>query len=241
MAKGLKYKRVLLKVSGEGLGRGSGTGLNGQDVDAVAQEVKSVHETGAQVAMVVGGGNFIRGRQLIAEAPHIQEATAHYMGMLSTVLNAMALQDTLEGIGVPTRVQSALPVDRVCEKFIRRRCIRHMDKGRVVILAGGTGNPFVTTDTGAAQRALEINANALLKATQVDGVYSSDPQKDKSAKRYDHLTYDTVINERLAVMDISAVDLCQQHGLPIVVFRLKETGNMRRVVLGEAIGTVISA
>jgi len=233
-----KYKRVLLKISGEGFGQPGGFGIEGQALERVAREIKSVTGEGAQVVVVVGGGNFIRGDQL-ARTAGIQAATAHYMGMLGTVMNALALQDTLEAMGVETRVQSALTMDRVCEMFIRRRCIRHLEKGRVVILAAGTGNPFVTTDTCAAQRAIEINADVVLKATKVDGVYTADPQQEADAQLFRRLTYNEVIDQRLKVMDVSAVDLCQQGGVPIIVFNLTKPGNMSAAVRGEKVGTII--
>jgi len=188
--------------------------------------------------VVVGGGNLVRGAVIAKDSP-IEETTGHYMGMLATLINALAVQDTLESLGVSTRVQSALAIDAVCEHFIRRRAIRHLEKGRVVIFAGGTGNPFVTTDTGAALRAAEVRADALLKATKVDGVYTADPVSDPTATRIERLTYNEMIDRRLGVMDVSAIDLCQRSGIPIIVLDLKKTGNMRAVVLGEGIGTLI--
>ena len=235
-----KYRRVVLKVSGEGLCAAQGQGLDGAELKRVAEEIRSVTELAVQVVVVVGGGNFIRGEAL-AKAEGIQPATAHYMGMLATVLNGLALQETLEKMGLETRVQSAIAIDRVCEKFMRRRCLRHLEKGRVVVLTGGTGNPFVTTDTCAAQRAVELDAEVLLKATKVDGVYSADPVTDPAAKLYDQLSYQQVIERRLAVMDLSAFDLCRQHGVPIVVFNLRQKGNMAAVVQGRKIGTVVGA
>ncbi len=235
-----RYKRVLLKVSGEGLCGPGKSGIDGDELARLAGEIKLVVELGVQVCVVVGGGNIIRGSAL-AQCTAIDEATAHYMGMLATVINALAVQDTLESLGVPTRVQSALPVQNVCENFIRRRAIRHMEKGRVVIFASGTGNPFVTTDTGAALRAAEVRADVLLKATKVDGVYTADPVVDPSATRIDRLTYNQVIDRRLKVMDVSAVDLCQRSGIPIVVLDLRKPGNMRAVVVGDGIGTLIDA
>ncbi len=232
------YRRVLLKISGEGLCAPNRTGIDGAELKRLANEIKLVVELGVQLAVVVGGGNIVRGSTIAKDSP-IEEATGHYMGMLATVINAIAVQDTLESIGVPTRVQSAIAVDRVCEKFIRRRAVRHLEKGRVVIFGGGTGNPFVTTDTGGALRASEIAADVLLKATKVDGVYTADPMTDPDAKRIDHLTYDEVINRRLGVMDVSAVDLCQRTGIPIIVFNLRKKGNMRAVVMGEDVGTAI--
>jgi uridylate kinase len=235
-----KYKRVLLKVSGEGLCGAGKTGIDGEELRLLAHELKQVHDLGVQVCVVVGGGNIVRG-SVIARNTSIEETTGHYMGMLATIINALAVQDTLEAMGVPVRVQSALPVHNVCENFIRRRAIRHMEKGRIVIFAGGTGNPFVTTDTGAALRAAEVRADVLLKATKVDGVYTADPVKDPSAQRLEHLTYNQVIDQRLAVMDLSAVDMCQRSGVPIVVLDLKKPGNMRAVVEGSGRGTLIDA
>lgn len=234
-----KYRRVMLKISGEGLCKEGGQGLDGEELRRVATEIAQVAELGVQLAVVVGGGNFLRGSTISAEA-NVQEVSGHYMGMLATVINALALQDTLELMGLDTRVQSAIQVDRVCEKFIRRRAIRHLEKGRVVILAGGTGNPFVTTDSCAALRAVELGAEVLLKATKVDGVFSDDPVTNPNASFYDHLTYNQVIDQRLKVMDLSAVDMCQRNGVPIVVFNLRQTGNMREVVTSaEPIGTLI--
>ncbi len=233
-----KYHRVLLKISGEGLCSPGKSGIDGAALKQLADEIKLVIDLRVQVGVVVGGGNIIRGSNIARESP-IEETTGHYMGMLATVINALAVQDTLESLGVPTRVQSALPVQNVCENFIRRRAIRHMEKGRVVIFAGGTGNPFVTTDTGAALRAAEVRAEVLLKATKVDGVYTSDPVRDPGATRIEHLTFNEVIDKRLAVMDLSAVDLCQRSGIPIIVLSLREPGNMRDIVLGKGRGTLI--
>lgn len=235
-----KYKRVILKISGEGLCPAGGSGLDGPALIGLAEQIRDVAATGAQLAVVCGGGNFIRGSDLVRTTP-IHAPTAHYMGMLGTVLNALALQDTLESLGLETRVQSAIAIDRVCEKFIRRRCLRHLEKGRVIILAAGTGDPFVTTDTAAALRAAELSADVILKATKVDGVYSADPMKVPDAELYTHLTYDEVIDRRLEVMDFGAVNLCRQNGVAIVVFNLREPGNMSRVVRGEPVGTTISA
>jgi len=236
----LEYRRVLLKVSGEGLCVPGSTGIDGGRLRRLAEEIKQVVDLGVQVCVVVGGGNLIRGDEIARDTP-VEEATGHYMGMLATVINALAVQDTLESMGVPTRVQSAVAVDRVCEKFIRRRAIRHLEKGRVVIFAGGTGNPFVTTDTGAALRSAEVGADVLLKATKVDGVYTADPVRDSTAQRFAHLTYNEVIDRRLGVMDVSAVDLCQRTGIPIVVLSLQEPGNMCAVVQGKGTSTLIDA
>ncbi len=233
------YERVLLKISGEGFCPPGSFGIHGEPLDRIAEEVASVVELGVQVAVVVGGGNFLRGAAFAKELK-IENAVADYMGMLATVLNALALQEALERRGHPTRVQSALSISRVCEPFIRRRALRHLEKGRVIILGAGTGNPHVTTDSCAALRAAELNADALLKATKVDGVYDADPRHDPSARRYDRLTYNQVIDGRLKVMDVSAIDVCQQHDVPIVVFNLFAPGMMRRVVMGEALGTLVT-
>ena len=207
------YRRLVLKISGEGLGPPGGLGIDGDAINGIAGEIASVMEVGSQVAVVVGGGNFLRGATL-ASKTNLHEATAHYMGMLATVINALALQDVLEGMGLQTRVQSSIAIHSACEDFIRRRCIAHLEKGRVVILAAGTGRPFVTTDTAAALASVEIGADILFKATKVNGVYTSDPNKDKNAEFVPHLTYNDVIQNRLAVMDVSAVDLCQQTQCP---------------------------
>ncbi len=234
-----KYRRVVLKISGEGFGKPGVVGIDGQSVHRISEEVMRVAKLGVQVAVVVGGGNFIRGAA-VASKSNIQGATAHYMGMLSTVINALALQDVLEDLGQPTRVQSSIAMQSVCENFIRRRCIRHLTKGRVVILAAGTGRPFVTTDTAAALAAVEISADVLIKATKVDGVFSADPAKDDKAELISALSYNEVIDGRLEVMDVSAIDMCQRHGVPIVVLSLLEQGNMEKVVLGQKIGSLIS-
>ncbi|MBN2563968.1 MAG: UMP kinase [Phycisphaerae bacterium] len=233
-----KFHRVILKISGEGFARPGGFGVDGAAVRRIAEEIVLVTKLGVQVGVVVGGGNFLRGAT-VASRVHIRETTAHYMGMLATVMNALALQDMLEDLGQPTRVQSSIAIQRACESFIHRRCIRHMEKGRVVILAGGTGRPFVTTDTAAALVAAEISADVVFKATNVDGVYSADPKKDKKAKFLPSLTYNQVINRRLKVMDVSAVDMCQRNGVPIAVFSLAKAGNMRSAVLGKKVGTRI--
>ena len=235
-----KYRRVLLKISGEGLCRPGTVGIDGERLRRLGGEIKLVVDLGVQLCVVVGGGNIVRG-SVIARDSAIEETTGHYMGMLGTVINALAIQDTLESLGVPTRVQSAVAVDRVCEKFIRRRALRHLEKGRVVIFAGGTGNPFVTTDTGAALRAAEIGADVLLKATKVDGVYTADPVTDPSATRIARLTYNEVIDKRLGVMDVSAIDMCQRNGIPILVLDLNKPGNMKAVVQGSGAGTIIDA
>jgi uridylate kinase len=232
------YKRVLLKVSGDGFCAQEGRGLEMDEVLTVARQIKTVRDHGIECAVVVGGGNILRGAQISQKG--VQRATGDYMGMLATVINAMALMDTLEKLGVPTRVLTAIEMQRVAEPFIRRRCLRHLEKGRVCILAGGTGNPYLTTDTTAALRAKEIGAEVLLKATKVDGVYSADPKKVPDAERYDRLTYLDVLNQQLKIMDMTAVSLCMETNLPILVFNLKVEGNIEKAVLGEPIGTLIT-
>jgi uridylate kinase len=232
------YKRVLLKVSGEGFCKPSAFGLDPEEVRTIARQIKEVVENGCELAIVVGGGNFLRGYQF-AQTGGATRATADYMGMVATVINALALQDCLESLGVDTRVQCAIEMKDVAEPFIRRRAIRHLEKGRVVILAGGTGNPFFTTDTCAALRANELGAKVLLKATKVDGVYSDDPNKNSSAVRYSRLKYDDVLRQGLKILDVAAITLCKDNHIPIIVFNLKREGNIRRVVAGEEIGTRI--
>ncbi len=232
------FARVILKVSGEGLCKPGGFGLDAEELERTAREVGEVHRVGVQVAVVVGGGNFLRGSTATRQA-RIPEATAHHMGMLATVINAIALQEAIEAQGPATCVMSAVPVASLCEPYVRRRCMRHLEKGRIVILAGGTGRPFVTTDTAAALAALELDAAAVLKATKVDGVYSDDPMKNPRARFYPRLSYDQVLNDRLGVMDLSAIELCRHRRIPVVVFNVKKPGNMRRVVLGEKVGTVV--
>ena len=234
------YKRVLLKISGEGFCHENGFGIEASELENIARQCVEVARTGVQLAVVVGGGNFIRGATF-SEQGHIPRATADYMGMLATVLNALALQETMEKMGPPTRVQSAIGIYSVCESFIRRRAIRHLEKGRIVILAAGTGNPYFTTDTCAALRATELAADVLLKATKVDGVYSADPNKDKNASLYNEISYDQVLRDKLAVMDLTAITLCMERKIPLVVFNLKTPGNIARVVRGEKVGTRISA
>jgi uridylate kinase len=232
-----KYRRVLLKVSGEAL-MGTGTyGIDVATVDRIAADVKDAVRAGTQVCMVVGGGNIFRG--LSGAAKGIDRATADYMGMLATVMNALALQAALERSGTPSRVQSAIPMSSVCEPYIRRRAIRHMEKGRVVIFAAGTGNPFFTTDTAAALRAAEMNCEAMLKGTQVDGVYTADPKNDPSAKRYDSLSYHEVLSRDLQVMDASAVSLSRENKIPIIVFSIHDRGSLAAVLRGEGRCTII--
>jgi len=232
------YKRVLLKISGEGFCVEGGFGIEAGELENIARQCIDVCKTGVQLAVVVGGGNFIRGATF-AEDGHIPRATADYMGMLATVLNAIALQETMEKMGQPTRVLSAISVHSVAEPFIRRRAVRHLEKGRAVVLAAGTGNPFFTTDTCAALRATEIEADVLLKATKVDGIYTADPKKDPNAKLYHNVTYPQVLEKQLRVMDLTAITLCMERKIPLVVFNLKKHGNIARVIRGEDVGTKI--
>lgn len=233
------YKRVLLKISGEGFCEESGFGIEAGELDVIAKQCVDVAKMGVQLAIVVGGGNFIRGATF-SEKGKIPRATADYMGMLATVLNAMALQETMEAMGQPTRVLSAISVYSVCEPFIRRKAVRHLEKGRTIILAAGTGNPYFTTDTCAALRATEIHADVLLKATKVDGIYSADPKKDPTAKRYSEISYEQVHRDQLRVMDLTAITLAMERKIPLVVFNMKVAGNIARVVRGEAVGTKIN-
>jgi uridylate kinase len=234
------YSRVLLKISGEGFCREGSFGIEAPELESIARECSEIAQMGVELAIVVGGGNFIRGATF-AEDGNIPRATADYMGMLATILNAVALQETMEKMGQPTRVQSAISVYSVCEPFIRRRAVRHLEKGRVLILAAGTGNPFFTTDTCAALRATEIGADVLLKATKVDGVYSADPKTHPSARLLNNITYEYVLSEKLRVMDLTAITLCMERKIPLVVFNLKTPGNVVRVVKGEDVGTKIAA
>jgi uridylate kinase len=238
MAKPLKYKRLLLKLSGEALMGANGYGIDMTVVMRIARDVQAAVEAGAEMALVVGGGNIFRG--LAGAAQGMDRANADYMGMLATVMNSLALHNALEKIGVRARVMSAIPMPSVCETFIRPRAIGHLDKGRVVIFAAGTGNPFFTTDTTAALRAVEVDCDAMAKATMVDGVYSADPKKDPAAKRYDMLTYDEVLARNLKVMDGAAIALARDNGLPVIVFSIEEEGNVLRVLRGEARCTTVT-
>jgi uridylate kinase len=232
------YKCVLLKLSGEALMGERGYGIDPKVVFDIAQEVKEIHALGVETALVVGGGNIFRG--VAASVAGMDRSSADYMGMLATVINALALQDAFEKIGVPTRVLSAIEMREVAEPFIRRRAIRHLEKGRIVIFAAGTGNPYFTTDSAAALRALEIKADVILKATKVDGVYTGDPVTDLNAKLFSALTFQEVLERNLKVMDTSAIALCKDNNLPIIVFNLRTNGNIVRVVRGEKVGTIIS-
>lgn len=232
-----KYRRVVLKLSGEALAGDRGFGIDAAVLGDIAEQVREVSRMGVQMALVVGGGNFWRG--LAGSKAGIERATADYMGMLATVINAMALQDALGKLDVDVRVQTAIEMREVAEPYIRRRAIRHLEKGRVVIFAAGTGNPYFSTDTTAALRAAEIEAEVILMAKKVDGVYSADPRKDPNAHRFDHLEYLEVLSKGLGVMDSTAASLCMDNGIPIIVFNLQESGNIHRVIMGERIGTFV--
>lgn len=232
-----RYKRILLKLSGEALMGGQGSGIDPQTIHRLAIEINELCSMGVQIGLVVGGGNIIRGSEKAAEG--LDRVTGDYMGMLATVLNALALQDALEHLGQPVRVMSALKINQVCEDYIRRRAIRHLEKGRVVIFAAGTGNPFFTTDSAASLRAIEINADLLIKATKVDGVYSADPMKNPDARFYSQLTYDEALDQRLSVMDATALVLCRDHDMPLRVMNVFEPGAIMRLVQGEVIGSLI--
>jgi uridylate kinase len=233
------YKRVLLKLSGEALMGEAPFGIDPGVTTQIAKDVHEIQALGVQTAVVIGGGNLFRG--LAASAKGMDRATADYMGMLATVINALALQDALEHNGVPTRVASAIEMRAVAEPFIRRRAVRHLEKGRVVVFAAGTGNPYFTTDTAAALRAMEMKADVILKGTKVDGIYTADPMTDPAATKYDQISYLQVLERGLKVMDATAISLCMDNKLPIVVFNLRTSGNLRRVIMGEAVGTTVGA
>jgi len=232
------YKRILLKISGEALAAGQGFGVDNQRVHEIAAEVAEVHKLGVEIAIVVGGGNFFRG--VAEQAKSMDRVSADHMGMLATVINALALQDALERSGAFTRVMSAIEMNQVAEPFIRRRAIRHLEKGRVVVFAGGTGNPYFSTDTAASLRAMEIKADAILKATKVDGIYTDDPVMVKDATMFDTISYLEILKRGLRVMDATAIALCRENNLPIVIFNLNQHGNIRRVVLGERVGSLVN-
>ena len=236
---GARYGRILLKLSGEALLGNRTYGVDPEFCAFIARQVGTVHATGSQVGIVVGGGNIFRG--LAASAQGMDRATGDYIGMLATVMNGLALQDAIERAGIPVRVMSAIAMNEIAEPYIRRRAVRHMEKGRVVIFVAGTGNPYVTTDTAAALRAVEIGASVLLKATKVDGVYDADPMTDPNARRYDRLEYADLLRDQLRVMDAAAVSLCMENDLPIVVFDLNQPDNIARVARGEPVGTLITA
>ncbi|PYM49018.1 MAG: UMP kinase [Candidatus Rokuibacteriota bacterium] len=232
------YRRVLLKISGEALAGRQGYGIEPETINRIAEEIREVVEMGVQLAIVIGGGNMFRG--IAASAGGMDRATGDYMGMLATVINALALQDAIEKAGVPVRVLSAIEMRAVAEPYIRRRAMRHLEKGRVVVFAAGTGNPFFTTDTAGALRAVEIGAEALLKASRVDGIYTADPLKDPKAVKLERVGYIEALNRGLEVMDTTAISLCMDNKLPIVVFDLTTRGNIRRIVAGEAVGSVVT-
>jgi uridylate kinase len=235
------YRRVVLKLSGESFSHAGQRGISMDEVAHIARQTSRAAQQGAQIAIVIGGGNILRGAQFTSAHSGVQEATAHYMGMLATVINGLALQDALESLGCETRLSTAIRMDGVAEPYIRRRARRHLEKGRIVILAAGTGSPFVTTDTAAAQRALELEADILLKATRVDGVYSDDPEKNPHAVLYSELSYGAVREQNLRVMDPTAIAQCMEHNMPILVFNFKKEGNIERAVKGEKVGTWIGS
>jgi uridylate kinase len=233
----MKYKRILLKLSGESLMGNQQFGIEQQAVLHYAEEIKTAIAAKAQVAIVIGGGNIFRGIQ--ATANGIDRVQGDYMGMLATIINSMALQASLEKLGIPTRLMSAIEMKEICEPFIRRRAVRHLEKGRVVIFGAGTGNPYFTTDTAASLRAIEIEADVILKGTRVDGIYTADPEKDKNAKRYDTITFDEAYNQGLQIMDLTAFTLCKENKLPIIVFDINKKGNLARLLKDEKIGTLV--
>jgi uridylate kinase len=233
----LRYKRVLLKISGEAFCTKPGSGIDTDEVDKLAERTKAVAQLGVQLAVVIGGGNIVRGAELSRSGAN--RATADYMGMLATVINGLSLQDALERKGVDTRLQTAIWMQELAEPYIRRRCLRHLEKGRVVLLAGGTGNPHFTTDNTAALRATEIGADVLMKATKVDGVFSADPLKHPDAVKFDRVSYLDVLNKKLRVMDVTAISMCMDNNMPILVFDMKKAGNIERAIRGEPIGTYV--
>lgn len=234
----MKYKRVLLKLSGESLMGKKSFGIDNERLSEYAQQIKDIHDAGVEVAIVIGGGNIFRGVQ--AEEGGMDRTHGDYMGMLATMINSMALQAALESAGVNTRLQSAIEMKEIAEPFVRRRAVRHLEKGRVVIFGAGTGNPFFTTDSAASLRAVEINADVILKGTRVDGIYTADPEKDPTAKKYDAITFDDVYENGLKVMDMTAFTLCKENDLPIIVFDMDTPGNLKKVLHGEDVGTVVS-
>ncbi len=234
-----RYKRVVLKISGESFSKNGVAGIDPDELNTIARQIADAAKSGTELAVVVGGGNMIRGAELASRVA-IAQATADYMGMLGTVINALSLKEAIENQGQPARVMSALEISAVSEPFIRGKALRHFEKGRVLILAAGTGNPFFTTDTCAALRAIELEADILLKATKVDGVYSCDPMKNDAATKYENLSFSNAINEKIGVMDLTALSMCMEHDLPIIVFNFKTNGNICKVVNGEQIGTLVT-
>ena len=235
-----KYKRIVLKLSGESFSPSGERGISMEEVVHISRQVFEAQQLGCQIAVVIGGGNILRGSQFKAKNEIVHEATAHYMGMLATVINGLALQDALEAVGCQTRLMSAIKMDGVCEPYIRRRAQRHLEKGRIVILGAGTGGPFVTTDTAAAFRSMELNANILMKATRVDGVYSEDPEKNPHAELYSELDFQTVIEKNLRVMDSTAISHCMEHDMPLMIFNFRKDGNIIKAVTGERVGTLVT-
>lgn len=233
----MKYKRILLKLSGESLMGDKQYGIDNERVRQYAEDIKAVHDEGLEIAIVIGGGNIFRG--LSAEKSGMDRAQADYMGMLATVINSMALQDALEKVGLKTRLLSAIKMEQICEPFVRRRAVRHLEKGRVVIFGAGTGNPYFTTDSAAALRAIEINADAVLKGTRVDGIYTADPEKDPTATKYNEISFREVIAKGLNVMDMTAFTLCEENQVPIIVFDMNKPGNFMKIAKGEEIGTLV--
>jgi uridylate kinase len=234
----MKYKRILLKLSGESLMGKKQFGIDNQRINEYANEIKAIHELGVEIAIVIGGGNIFRGVQ--AEEGGMDRTHGDYMGMLATMINSMALQAALESNGVSTRLQSAIEMKEIAEPFIRRKAVRHLEKGRVVIFGAGTGNPFFTTDSAASLRAIEVNADVILKGTRVDGIYTADPEKDKTATKYDEITFDDVYQKGLNVMDLTAFTLCKENNLPIIVFDMDTPGNLKKLLNGEKIGTIVN-
>jgi len=233
----MKYKRILLKLSGEALMGNKGFGIDQARLMEYAKEIKATCDSGCQVAVVIGGGNIFRGIQ--AEQGGMDRVHGDYMGMLATVINSMAIQSALEGLGVETRLQSAIKMEQICEPFIRRKAVRHLEKGRVVIFGAGTGNPYFTTDSAAALRAIEIEADVILKGTRVDGIYTSDPEKDPTATKYENVSFDEVYSNGLEVMDLTAFTLCKENNLPIIVFDMNKSGNLQNLIKGEKVGTLV--
>ena len=234
----MRYKRILLKLSGEALMGQKGFGIDQDRLNAYAQEIKYVYELGCQIAIVIGGGNIFRGLQ--AEKGGMDRVHGDYMGMLATVINSMAIQSALERINVPTRLQSAIKMEQICEPFIRRKAVRHLEKNRVVIFGAGTGNPYFTTDTAATLRAIEIESEVILKGTRVDGIYSADPEKHPEAIKYDRLSFEEVFSKNIEVMDMTAFTLCKENKLPIIVFNMNQNGNLKSLIEGQNIGTLVS-
>ena len=234
----MKYKRILLKLSGEALMGQKQFGIDNDRLKQYAEEIKMVVDAGLEVAIVIGGGNIFRGVQ--AEEGGMERTQGDYMGMLATVINSMALQSAMESAGIDTRLQSSIELKQIAEPFIRRRAVRHLEKGRVVIFGGGTGNPFFTTDSAASLRAIEIDADVILKGTRVDGIYSADPEKDPNAVKYDTISFDEVYSKGLKVMDLTAITLCNENNLPIVVFDMNKSGNLKRLISGEDVGTLVN-